>query len=51
MNAEMNVAPRISSIFLWRIIGAMFMRVNSKCAHQVRPPLRGVARGGSSREP
>ena len=40
-----------SSIFLWRIIGAMFMRVNSKCAHQVRPPLRGVARGGSSREP
>jgi len=28
-----------SSIFLRRIIGSMFMRVNSKCAHQVRPPL------------
>jgi hypothetical protein len=28
-----------SSIFSRRKIGSMFMRVNSKCAHQVRPPL------------
>jgi hypothetical protein len=28
-----------SSIFLGRIISLMFMRVNSKCAHQLRPPL------------
>jgi len=37
-------APRTSrpSIFLRRIIGSMFIRVNSKCAHQVRPPLNGV---------
>jgi hypothetical protein len=36
-----DVAPasRKSSIFLRRIVGAMFMRVNSKCAHRVRPPL------------
>ena len=27
-----------SSIFLGRIVGAMFMRVNAKCAHQLRPP-------------
>jgi hypothetical protein len=27
-----------SSIFLGRIVGVMFMRVNAKCAHQVRPP-------------
>jgi hypothetical protein len=26
-------ASRTSSIFLWRIIGSMFIRVNSKCAH------------------
>ncbi len=34
------IAPktRCASIFL-RIVGAMFMRVNSKCAHRVRPPL------------
>jgi hypothetical protein len=31
-------ASRTSSIFLRRMIGSMFMRVNSKCAHQVRPP-------------
>jgi hypothetical protein len=30
----------VSSIFLRRKVGAMFLRVNSKCAHQVRPPLR-----------
>ncbi len=30
---------RKSSIFLRRIVGSMFMRVNAKCAHQVRPPL------------
>jgi hypothetical protein len=29
-----------SSIFLRRIIGPMFMRVDSKFAHQLRPPLR-----------
>ena len=29
---------RRSPIFLRRIIGSMSMRVNSKCAHQVRPP-------------
>jgi len=33
-----SCASRTSSIFLRRIVGAMFMRVNSKCAHQVRPP-------------
>src|SRR6266542_3238086 len=31
---------RRSSIFLGRIVGAMFMRVNSKCAHQLRPPSK-----------
>ena len=31
-------ASRKSSIFLGRIVGVVFMRVNSKCAHQVRPP-------------
>ena len=31
-------SSRMSSIFLRRIVGAMVMRVNSKCAHQVRPP-------------
>jgi len=30
---------RNSSILLRRRIGPMFMRVNSKCAHQLRPPL------------
>src|SRR2546428_665408 len=33
---------RRSSNFLGRIVGVVFMRVNSKCAHQVRPPLEGV---------
>ena len=33
-----------SSIFLRRMIGSMFMRVNSKCAHQVRPPLSRMKR-------
>ena len=28
---------RKSSIFLGRIVGVVFMRVKSKCAHQVRP--------------
>jgi hypothetical protein len=32
---------RFSSIFLRRIVGPVFMRVNSKCAHQARPPLLG----------
>jgi len=33
-------APNIgdSSTFLGRKVGAVFMRVNAKCAHQVRPP-------------
>jgi hypothetical protein len=31
-------AFRKSSIFLRRMISSMFMRVNSKCAHQARPP-------------
>jgi len=34
----MALASRASSIFLQRVIGSMFMRVNSKCAHQLRPP-------------
>ncbi|KAF5407720.1 MAG: hypothetical protein Udaeo2_21330 [Candidatus Udaeobacter sp.] len=29
-----------SSIFLWRTVGVVFMRVNSKCAHQVSLALR-----------
>ena len=33
-----------SSIFLRRIVGEVFMRMNSKCAHQVRPPLRPIWR-------
>jgi hypothetical protein len=39
-----GVAPasRKSSIFLRRIGGVVFMRVNSKCAHPVRPPLTGT---------
>ena len=36
---------RKSSIFLRRKVGVVFMRVNSKCAHQVRPPLT-QTRGG-----
>ena len=35
-------ASRNSSIFLRRMIGVTFMRVNSKCARQVRPPLPGL---------
>ena len=27
-----------SSIFYFRMIGSMFMRVNLRCAHQLRPP-------------
>ena len=33
-------ASRASSIFLRRIVGVVFMRVNWKCAHQVQPPSR-----------
>jgi hypothetical protein len=36
---------RKSSIFFWKIFGAMFMGVNSKCAHQVRPPLSQIEGG------
>jgi hypothetical protein len=32
-------ASRKSSNFLGRIVSSMFMRVNSRCAHQVRPPV------------
>src|SRR5437879_13704183 len=35
-NAAVLCASRKSSIFLRRMIGSMSMRVNSKCAHQVR---------------
>jgi hypothetical protein len=31
-------ASRKSSIFSFGIVSSMFMRVNAKCAHQVRPP-------------
>ena len=36
-----HVDARLAQILdlLRRMIGSMFMRVNSKCAHQVRPPL------------
>jgi hypothetical protein len=40
---------RRSAIFLRRMIGSMFMRVSSRCAHQLRPPpglLAGVRRLG-----
>src|ERR1700681_3077780 len=37
-----------SSIFLRRMIGSMFMRVNSKCAHQVRPPPGHQGASGTS---
>jgi hypothetical protein len=42
LGAVVRVAPasRTSSIFLRRIVGSMFMRVNAKCAHQARPPVR-----------
>jgi hypothetical protein len=43
MAVDRPLSSRKSSIFLRRIIGAMFMRVNCKCAHQLRPPLRLVA--------
>ena len=33
-----EIAVMASSIFLRRIVGVVFMRVNSKCAHQARPP-------------
>jgi len=31
-------APASRKSFLQRIVGVVFMRANSKCAHQVRPP-------------
>jgi hypothetical protein len=44
-------ASRESSIFLRRIVGVMFMRVNSKCAPQLRPPLAlNSRRDGPDRE-
>ena len=39
MFSHVPAASRKSSIFLRREVGVVFMRVNSKCAHQVRPPL------------
>jgi len=44
-----HATSRKSSIVLRRIIGSMFMRVNSKCAHQVRPPLGPFGTDESSR--
>ena len=38
-------ASRKSSIFLRRMIGSMFVGVNSKCAHQLRPPLGRMREG------
>ena len=35
-------ASRKSSIFLGRIVGAVFVRVNPKCAHRMRPPVGGI---------
>jgi hypothetical protein len=32
--------PISSSKSFWRIVSLIFMRVNSKCAHQVRPPAK-----------
>jgi hypothetical protein len=45
-----NIAPasRTSSNFLRRIVGPMFMRVNSQCAHQVRPPSTRNSRGAAT---
>jgi putative ABC transport system permease protein len=38
--ASMSRPPRANPrSFLARIVGVVFMRVNSMCAHQVRPPL------------
>src|ERR1700674_2691438 len=34
----LDTTSRKSSIFLRRIVGVVFMRVNAKCAHQVRLP-------------
>ena len=36
-----------SSIFFSRIVSSMFMRVNVRCAHQLRPPRRRIS--GSAR--
>ena len=36
-STSMRTSPA-SSICLRRIVGALFLRLNSKCAHQVRPP-------------
>src|SRR5947207_314096 len=36
--SENALTTRRSSIFLRRMVGSTFMRVKSKCAHQVRPP-------------
>lgn len=38
---------RSSSTFLRRIVSSMFMRVDLKCAHHVRPPLRRVHKGSA----
>ena len=37
---EKRAQMHSSSNSLGTIVGVVFMRVNSKCAHQVRPPLR-----------
>jgi hypothetical protein len=41
-DANLNDADRrtsrASSISFWTIVGAMFMLLNARCAHHVRPP-------------
>jgi len=39
MRAAARRAETRSSSILRGMVGSMFMRVNSKCAHQARPPL------------
>ena len=34
------LTSRKSSIFFWRMVGSMFMRVNSKCAQPGAPTTR-----------
>ena len=41
---EMRSALASPRSYLWRIIGSMFMRVNSSAPTRLRPPLRGVER-------
>lgn len=47
---SMSGASRKSSIFLRRIVSSMFMRVNSKCAHHLRPPVGALKRRHAPRD-